>query len=705
MAKKKVSQNPPAKSAVASQTVAYERHKQQAAERQAEKSRQGREVGEIPSPKNAKLRERCRLDLKLFMESYCSHKFKLTWSKDHLKAIKKAQRAILEGGLFALAMPRGSGKTTIFECAILWAVIYGHHKYALLVLANQKLSKNSINNIKKLLEDPKYNQALVADFPEVCIPIQRLERIANRANGQTHNGEATGIVWGKEIIVFATIAGSAASGGIIQAGAVKSAVRGANVGGLRPSLCLLDDPQTKTSAKSDLQTDEREEIVSGDVLGLAGPGESITALMACTVIRPGKPGCLAARFLDRKRHPEWQGERHQILYKFPDHMELWYEYRELIADAQNRDCSPDEVRKIANAFYRKNRTAMEAGADVAWPDRKPDCLSGLQFAMNLFFRDEAAFWAEYMNQPQERSSSEDEATLTADEIARQVNQLGRGCVPLQAQHITAFIDVHKDLLFWMICWWAEDFTGGILDYGTWPDQGRLQFKLRDASPTLRKATGQKSMLAAVRAALDKLSAELLRRRFMRDDGLEMQIERLGEDANWGEATDTVYEHAREHAQKAIIRPCHGKGLKVTDKPMSEWKVPLTEKAGFHWIRKTGSRAMRFLVVDSNHWKSFCHAGLSLPFEERHSISLYKAPAHEHRLLAEHCSSESRKTAEHKGRSVDLWEPKPTKPDNHWWDTLVGCAVMASELGVVWRATTLPQPPPTRPSGPRKATYF
>lgn len=676
---------------------AYEAHKSRAAQRQAQKSAQGREVGNIPAPKNKKLREACRFDLKKYCESYLPDLFPLKWAKDHLKALKKAEEAILQGGLFALAMPRGSGKTTIFIAAIIWAVTYGHHKFALLIAANQKLSRTLMSNVKKTLRE---NERLLADFPDICIPIRKLEGIANRASGQTQNGEPTNIVWGKETIILATIAGCAASGGIIQTGAIKSAVRGANVGGLRPTLCLLDDPQTKTTAKSQLQTDEREEIVSADVLGLPGPGDTIAALMACTVIEPGDPGDLAGRFLDRKRHPEWQGERHQMLYSFPTNMARWQEYRELIVDAQARDCAPDAVRKIADRFFKKHRAEMEEGADVAWPERKPRSVSGLQYAMDLFFRDEAAFWAEYQNRPQERSSSADEKTLTADEIARRINQLGRGSVPLQAQHITAFIDVHKDLLYWMVCWWAEDFTGGVLDYGTWPDQKKLHFKLREAEPTLRKATGQKSVLAAVRAALDTTANELLKRRFLRDDGLEMQIERLGEDANWGESTDTVYEHAREHPQKSIIRPCHGRGMKATEKPMSEWKVPANEKAGFHWIRKTGTRAMRFLIVDSNYWKTFCHNGLVLPFQERHSISLYNAKPHEHRLLAEHFSSETKKTVEHKGRSVDLWEPRPTGPDNHWWDTLIGNAVMASELGVILRAAGLPSIKPRASPGGR-----
>jgi len=690
--------------APAAEESAYDRHRRNAAANQAEKSRKGREIGEIPAPADKARREACRHDLKLFCETYLRYLFRLAWSRDHLKAVRKTQNAILEGGLFALAMPRGSGKSTLFIAAIVWAIIYGHHKFGLLVGANQKASLALIKNIKKICRESHYAD-LHADFPDVFVPLQKLEGIANRAQGQTHNGEATEVVWGKETIVFAKIAGCEASGGIIQTGAIKSAVRGANVGGLRPTLCLLDDPQTKTSAKSDTQTDEREEIVSADVLGLPGPDDTITALMACTVIEPGDPGDLAARFLDRKRHPNWQGERFQLVDAFPTNMELWQEYRELGVDAQNRDCSPAEVRKILDAFYTANRAKMDAGADIPWPERHPDCLSGLQYAMNLFFRDEPAFWSEYQNQPLERTAAADEATLTADQIARRINRVGRGVVPLQAQHLVAFTDVHKKLLYWMICWFADDFTGGVLDYGAFPDQQKLNFKMRDASPTLQsstkdRGTGKLAMLAAVRAGLDAVADQLLARRFRRDgDGLDMQIERYGVDANWGEGRDAVYDHAREHAQKSIIRSCHGRGLKASDKPMSEWKVPANEKIGFHWVRKTVS-SVRYMLIDTNYWKSFAHNGLSLPFEERHSLSLYQAKPHEHRLLAEHFSSETRSMSVHKGRSVEVWDPPKSGIDNHWWDCFVGCCVMASELGITLRTTPKPASSPGKKREPK-----
>ena len=56
---------------------------------------------------------------------------------------------------------------------------------------------------------------------------------------------------------------------------------------VRPSLVVLDDPQTDESARSLSQCATRESILAGAILGLAGPGKKISGIMPCTVIRPG----------------------------------------------------------------------------------------------------------------------------------------------------------------------------------------------------------------------------------------------------------------------------------------------------------------------------------------------------------------------------------------------------------------------------------
>jgi len=52
---------------------------------------------------------------------------------------------------------------------------------------------------------------------------------------------------------------------------------------VRPALVVLDDPQTDESARSLSQCANRESVLAGAVLGLAGPGKKISGIMPCTV--------------------------------------------------------------------------------------------------------------------------------------------------------------------------------------------------------------------------------------------------------------------------------------------------------------------------------------------------------------------------------------------------------------------------------------
>jgi len=64
------------------------------------------------------------------------------------------------------------------------------------------------------------------------------------------------------------------------------------------------------------------------------------------------------------------------------------------------------------------------------------------------------------------------------------------------------------------------------------------------------------------------------------------------------------------------------------------------------------------------------------------MSLFGKTPEQHRLFAEHVAdAASYVTTEGYGRTVHEWRPKPSKPDNHWLDCLVGCAVAASMAGV------------------------
>ena len=102
---------------------------------------------------------------------------------------------------------------------------------------------------------------------------------------------------------------------------------------VRPTLVVLDDPQTDESARSLSQCATREGILAGAVLGLSGPGKKISGIMPCTVIRPGD---MADNILDRDKHPEWNGERTRRVYAFPKNETLWGKYAQIRAEGKQR---------------------------------------------------------------------------------------------------------------------------------------------------------------------------------------------------------------------------------------------------------------------------------------------------------------------------------------------------------------------------------
>lgn len=637
----------------------------------------GRDIGELPEVENPELKEQCRTNFKLFCESYFPANFSLEWSTDHLKVIAKIETAVLHGGLFAMAMPRGSGKSTMTECAALWSMLYGHREFVFLVGATEAAALEMLDSIKTELET---NEHLLADFPEVSFPIAALDGIANRCAGQLYKGERTRITWTSNEIVLPTIAYSPASGVIVRVAGITGRIRGmkykrADGKNVRPSLVIIDDPQTSESAGSLEQTRKRVRVLAGDILGLAGPGEKISGIMPCTIIRPGD---MADTILNRQTHPDWNGEKTKMVYKFPKNMKLWDEYADIRAEALRTDGN----FQAATDFYLAHREAMDEGSEVEWDARfNADEVSALQHAMNLKFRDEVAFMSEYQNEPLPEDM-DDDALLSVDEIASKVNGLSVGKVPLACDRVTMFIDIQKALLFYSVVAWSENFTGAVIDYGAWPEQHNRMFTLASANPTIQSKFPTAGLEGGLYGALTELVDDMLSREWEREDGAMLKIERAMIDANWGSSTDIVYQFCRQSQWGGVIYPAHGRYVGASSKPMTEYRKQPGDRLGFNWMMPNvaGKRAIRHVIFDSNFWKSFIHARLAVPMGDKSGLSFYGRHPALHQLIAEHLTAEYRVKTVGRGRTVDEWKLRPERNDNHWLDCIAGCAVCASMLG-------------------------
>lgn len=671
---------------MATATWTYERRRERINEIRRQETASIQEIGQIPPVANPQRRKKAEQSYAYFCETYFPAAFTLPWSPCHKRAADKIERASVSGGLFAFAMPRGSGKTTMCEWAVLWAILTGQCGYVVLVGATEKAAEKRLRNIKVELQS---NALLQEDWPEVCYPIEKLERSVRRAEGQKHNGEHTAIEWKKKQLVLPTVVlekGEAylsarakpqrapTSGSIIDVVGITGEVRGLNHkredGSIaRPQLAVCDDPQTRDSAKSLTQSQDREAVIAADVAYLAGPGKPISVVMPCTVVYQGD---LADRLLDWEKHPEWQGERTKMLISFPSNRKLWDEYAEIQRDSYRGGGEGVE----ATEFYRTRREEMDAGAETYWPERyDAKELSSIQHAMNKFFRDEAAFFSEYQNEPINHAT--DAPELSDEEIASKINGVERGIVPAHHETLTAFIDISQDCLWYAVTAWDERFGGSVIDYGAWPDQGTSYFSLASVRHKLGDEING-GMEAAIFHGLTMLTNQLCGT-YKREDGTEMRLSRLLIDAHWGQITDTAYQFCRETSHP--VAPSHGQYVGASSQPWHERKKKRGERVGFHWLYgpAQGARAIRRVLIDTNHWKSFIHERLATPKGDPGCLTLFES--RQHRMFAEQINAEFRVRTEGRGRKLDEWKPRPERPDNHFLDCLVGCGVAASMEGV------------------------
>ncbi|MEP0846056.1 MAG: phage terminase large subunit family protein [Phycisphaerae bacterium] len=655
----------------------YDRKRERARERSVRQSRSGRDIGDIPVVQDSARKQEALRSFREFCQAYFPHRFHLAFSADHQRVIAKLETAVTSGGQFAVAMPRGFGKTALSVVGGLWSALLGLHAYVLLLGAAKAHALDMLDQIKIELST---NDRLAADFPEVCFPIRRLEHQTRRCVGQLHHGRPTLIEWRESRIRLPTIPGSRASGVIIRVAGLLGAIRGASHARadghvVRPSLVVIDDPQTQQSARSPSQCEKREAVITRDVLGLAGPGRAISAIMPCTVIGPDD---LADRILNRDRNPQWHGERCKMVLSWPTDTERWKEYAERRRAAQREDLAPTD----ANEFYAANRSAMDAGAAVSWPERRSaDELSAIQHAMNLKIdHGDAYVAAECQNEPL-READQAEDMLTADEIVARLSGHERGLIPLGASIMTMFVDVQQRCLFWAVVAWADNFSGWLVDCGSEPDQKLKYFTLSEVRRTLQAAAPRAGLDGAIYAGLGRLAERTLGREWKRDDGAAVRIDRCLVDANWGQSTDVVYQFCRESAHAAMLTPSHGRYVGAASVPMSLYQKRPGERVGLNWRIPVsgGKRAVRHVVFDTNFWKSFLFARLGVAMGDPGALTLWGRSADAHRMLADHLTAEYPVRTEARGRTVDEWKARPGR-DNHWLDCLTGCAVAASMQG-------------------------
>ena len=685
----------------------YDALKERSRARNAKMSATGRDIWPCPPVRDLERREYALQHVRNFCETYFPMAFCRKWSDDHIRVTDVFNEVVHHGGMFGYGMPRGFGKTTLCVAGVEFSIFKGMRRFPALIGCDKTAATEMLDNF---LTDLETNDLLFADFPEMVYPVRCIDGIQGRCPGQTCQGERTRIELLREGIVFPILPPAAlrkmgvpeqnGCGAIMKGRGLLARIRGMNQklpdGSVaRPDLFVLDDPQTDASAASITQTRTRMHVIDGAVMGMAGHDTVAAAFMPCTVIFPGD---MADQMLNPDLFPDWQGIRTKMLYALPSDEKLWDQYAEIRRESLKSGNKGVE----ATEFYSKHHKAMDAGAVVAWPECFTEGeLSAVQHAMNIKVRSEEAFWAEAQNEPLPTEDSSLEL-LTADEIAAKVNGLPRGMVPMGCDTVTAFVDVGQKLLWYVVAAFGPGFPGGVIDYGTYPDQERRYFTGRDAKRTLRRSHPGTGAEGAIFAGLEKITGMLLGREWVREDGAPLRIQLCLIDA--GYKPDVVHQFCRQSRQAALLMPSLGRGISASMLPVNEFPRKQGERFGFHWWMPALKvrRALRHVVLDVNYWKMFVHERLRTAMGDKGCVSLFGERAPTHRLLAEHLTAERPIETQGRGRTVVEWKLPPSQPDNHWFDGFVGCAAAASIRGVALEESGVRA---RRPRKPRERRHF
>ena len=410
----------------------------------------------IPKTVNDVRKKRCGKSLQKFLLTYFPHLYALEMSSGQIDDIEVMQKVVLHGGRFAFADPRGDGKTTRTEGAVMWAMLYGYRRCIGVIGADLGMSQQIIESVKMEL---RTNELLREDFPIPCWAAHFSDGSAMRAKVLHWGGMALHMSFSKTGIKLPYGKYFDGSGCAVFGRGITGQLRGIKIktpeGSLRPDMFAVDDPQTDESAASPAQCDTRENLLLGAVLGSGGPGETIACFMPCTII---KTNDMADRMLDRKRHPDFQGRVRGMIRVWPKRQKtMWKEYIRL---------RRTDSQQSANDYYATNRKKMDEGALVDWEarlDPKND-LSALQHAENLLCDlGPDIFYAEYQNQPREQHLSVYE--LTTGVILSREGVRPEYQIPEESTVTIAFTDINEYGLHWTVISFANDATAWVVSYG------------------------------------------------------------------------------------------------------------------------------------------------------------------------------------------------------------------------------------------------
>ena len=584
------------------------------------------------------------------------------------------------------------------------------------------------------------SKPIVADYPEVCYPIQRRRGVANKP--LRYRGEPVDIVISPARIQFPTIPGSPSSGSLLAFSSIRSPIRGAShqirgEGSFRVGAVMFDDVQTDANAASEKEVESIISTMKSAVGFLSGKTKDgrKEPLIILSAITQNRPGDVAERI--RVELPELNTVTIPFLRSTPTDFTEWKKYRDVRKDIFTKYADRQTTaRKKINEYYLEHQEELELNAD---PDDariyEPGQVSAIQYALEKWCVSERSFWCELQNDAT-RGAQEDGGGLAPITVYRKRREkvgkpgelLRRLQVPKWADVMTAFIDVGEHYLNYSVLAFARDAKNShVVDFGVWPRQKISAVTKKNYTVDIQEVYRLGDKLERVKNAICDLLEEIIERDYVDENGRSIDVNKptefiqnakvdgarrvfrflslIGVDAGDGETAPAVWDAIAEFHRKnegqyfARAIPTYGtsaRGRLIRFYPLKqgEYRRGKSGVSACDWIENPSSRRPELtrykgvipaaLMYDANTYKTRRLEAWLTPTDRAGTSTIFDDPDKE--LLqnySEHqCSEEITKERKLDGQIYKIWEmKKPRVSDNEFLDTDTGARALADYVGV------------------------
>jgi hypothetical protein len=649
----------------------------------------------IPACVNPQRRERAIGDPELFLMTYFASDYTRKFGKLHHKLIESLVEIARHGGKQAIAAPRGRGKTQIVKGILAYLVFAGLVRFPVPI-------GPTTNHARELYEDFRrkvmFNDLLLEDFPEVCFPVRALEGAPQRAGKQHIDGVLTRIQWTADGLRLADVPakyrGDIDYGGVrMEFRGLDASIRGINRDGDRPDFVPIDEPETRESAKSESQIQDRENAIEKDINGLAGEDRELAQVMITTV---QNNFCNSAKYTDPEIKPSWMGQRFGWVEKWPYEWEQeegkWHTYIAMRAEDQRNG---DRYGRKATEYYLENQKSMDAGGELLADNYVAKTLDDgwvtIHSAWQVVFNQIAdtsfeAFCTEYQNQPPEQEKIQT-LELTHGEVASSRSGLERLEIPVWKTFITRGIDMGKVNCWFVDVAWNVDGTGTVVDYGKFTTFG------------LSKQSSHEAIESAMLAALESFVAER--------DGYDVDLSFVDS----GYKPDAIYEACRRiDGPYYPLKGPDGGRFRVPN--ASEKIMPYFECYASQ-VFDAYQRPLWLFHPNTECWKNWTQERWQIETWETQekrtpgSMSLFEPPHGDirfHTTFAKSMISERLTHVPLPGKGYKtVWEVID-RGNNHWLDCMGYAAAAAAVLGVRLVDTERPEVKPVKRIEPKQSPF-